>query len=387
MARVLITDGEERAALAVVRSLGRAGHHVVVCSPRRHSLAGASRFARERALVPDPLSAPGAYADAVERLLGGTGAEVLLPISEASLLALLPRAEQLGVALPVPALAAFERIRDKALVLEVARRLGIGIPRQRVATTAADAPSPGELTFPVVLKPARSVIDGGNGGSRVKSAVVQATDAAAYVAAIRSLPAGAYPLLIQERIVGPGAGVFLLLWQGEPLAAFGHRRLREKPPGGGVSVYRESTPVDERILDLSLQLLREFDWRGVAMVEFKIDERTGRPYLMEINGRFWGSLQLAIDAGVDFPALLLAAALGRRPAPVTRYRAGVRTRWWWGDVDHLLARVRQGDAAAAALRAFLSASFEGARNEVLRWSDPAPAVRETIDWFSALRAR
>ncbi len=46
------------------------------------------------------------------------------------------------------------------------------------------------------------------------------------------------------------------------------------------------------------------------MVEFKADARTGTPYLMEINGRFWGSLQLAIDAGVDFPAILVAAALG-----------------------------------------------------------------------------
>ncbi len=381
MARVLITDGEERAALAVVRSLGRAGHHPIVCSPRRRSLAGASRFARERAVVPDPLAAPGAYADAVERLVGGTGAEVLLPISEASLLALLPRADQLGVVLPMPTLASFERIRDKAAVRETARRLGIGVPGQRVATKPADAPSPDELSFPVVLKPARSVIDGASDGARAKSSVLHAPDAAAYRAALRDVPAAAYPLLVQQRIVGPGAGVFVLLWEGEPLAAFGHRRLREKPPSGGVSVYRESTPVDERILELSLRLLRAFDWRGVAMVELKIDQGTGRPYLMEINGRFWGSLQLAIDAGVDFPALLLDAALGRRPAPVDRYRVGVRTRWWWGDVDHLIARVRARAGGREALGAFLAASFEGARNEVLHWNDPWPAVRETFDWL------
>ncbi len=382
MARVLITDGEERAALAVARSLGRAGHHVIVGSPRRRSLAGASRFVRERALLPDPLAAPGAYADAVDRAIGGTGAEVLLPISEASLLALLPRAPQLGVIVPMPTLAAFERSRDKAVVLEVARGLGIGVPAQRVAASPADVPRPEEIRFPVVLKPARSVIEDLSGdGARAKSAVAQATDAAAYAAALRAIPAAAYPLLIQERIVGPGAGVFLLVWEGEPLAAFDHRRLREKPPSGGVSVYRESTAVDERSLALSLELLRRFDWRGVAMVEFKTDQRTGRPYLMEINGRFWGSLQLAVDAGVDFPALLVAAALGQRPAPVRRYRVGVRTRWWWGDVDHLIARVRHGDGTLDALRVFLRASFEGAHNEVLHWQDPAPALRETIDWF------
>ena len=383
MARVLITDGEERSALAVVRSLGQAGHHVIVCSARRRSLAGASRWARERALVPEPLAAPDAYAAAVERLIGATGAEVLLPLSEGSLLALLPQRERLGVIFPFSSLQSFNRIRDKAEVLEVARRLGIGVPGQRVAPRPAAAPPAAALSFPVVLKPARSVIEGGNGnGGRAKSSVMHAADAGAYGAALEAMPDGAYPLLVQERIVGPGAGVFLLIWDGEPLAAFGHRRLREKPPSGGVSVYRESAPVDERVLSLSLALLRHFDWRGVAMVEFKIDERTGKPYLMEINGRFWGSLQLAIDAGVDFPALLVAAATGERPAPVRSYGLGVRTRWWWGDVDHLLARVRHGDGdVGAALGAFARATLEGAKNEVMRWNDPMPGVRETIDWF------
>jgi len=380
VARVLVTDGEERAALAVVRSLGRAGHEVVVCSPRRRPLAGASRFARDAVRVPDPLAAPADYAGAVLRLAGAVAAEVLLPMSEASLLALLPRRERLdGVLLPFAAAAAFEAIRDKGRVLEVAGELGIGVPAQRVAASAAGAPDAAELRFPVVLKPARSVIE--SGAARAKTAVVHATDAAAYRAALRALPAGAFPLLVQERIVGPGAGMFLLVWEDEPLAAFAHRRLREKPPSGGVSVYRESAALDPGLRDLSLALLRRFHWRGPAMVEYKLDERTGTPYLMEINGRFWGSLQLAVDAGIDFPALLVAAALGGAPAPVTDYRVGVRTRWWWGDVDHLIARFRARDRRADAVRAFLAASFDGARNEVLRWDDPRPALRETADWL------
>jgi predicted ATP-grasp superfamily ATP-dependent carboligase len=61
-------------------------------------------------------------------------------------------------------------------------------------------------------------------------------------------------------------------------------------------------------------LLGQFDWQGVAMVEFKVEANTGTPYLLEVNGRFWGSLQLAIDAGVDFPALLVDAATGKPPA-------------------------------------------------------------------------
>jgi predicted ATP-grasp superfamily ATP-dependent carboligase len=77
------------------------------------------------------------------------------------------------------------------------------------------------------------------------------------------------------------------------------------------------------------------------MEKYKLDEATGVPYLMEINGRLWGSLQLAIDAGVDFPTMLVAAATGGEPRPVTYYRSDVRSRWWWGDVDHLLLRLQK----------------------------------------------
>jgi hypothetical protein len=126
------------------------------------------------------------------------------------------------------------------------------------------------------------------------------------------------------------------------------------------------------------------------MIEYKLDERTGTPYLMEINGRFWGSLQLAVDAGVDFPALLAGVALGGDPAPVTAYRTGVRSRWWWGDVDHLLARLRRSPEDLAlppgspgrwrALADFLTVR-RADRNEILRRSDPGPFFHETGQWL------
>ena len=127
------------------------------------------------------------------------------------------------------------------------------------------------------------------------------------------------------------------------------------------------------------------------MIEYKLDGATGVPYLMEINGRFWGSLQLAIDAGVDFPALLVALALGEQPAPVCSYRVGVRSRWWLGDLDQLLARLRRTPAELAlppgsagrlaALGEFLTLWRPGDRGEILRFADPAPACRELADWL------
>ena len=126
------------------------------------------------------------------------------------------------------------------------------------------------------------------------------------------------------------------------------------------------------------------------MVEYKVDAGTGTPYLMEVNGRFWGSLQLAVDAGVDFPALLLEAAVEGSVRPVAGYRTGVRSRWWWGDVDQLIARLRPSSADLAlppdapsrmrSLLDFLVVWRPGDRNEILRIADPGPFARETLNW-------
>jgi predicted ATP-grasp superfamily ATP-dependent carboligase len=379
---VLVTDGEQRAALAIVRSLGRAGYRVFVCSTRARSLAGASRHCAGSAAVPDPLRDPTAFVRAVESLATRWGAETLLPVSEPSLLALLPERERLDLHIPFPDDATFRRVCDKAAVAEAAARVGIRVPAQHVLH------APGEmdesaLRFPLVVKPSRSVV--GGAGERSKAAVVHADGAAALRAALRSLPDAAYPLLLQERVMGDGVGVFLLMRDGRAEAAFAHRRLREKPPSGGVSVYRESVALDPDLLRRSEALLREFAWEGVAMVEYK-EDASGTPCIMEINGRFWGSLQLAIDAGVDFPALLLAG--GTVPAP---YRVGVRSRWEWGEVDHLLLRLRRGarelslppgaPSRARAAADFLAALGPGSRAEIFRLDDPLPFLRESLDWL------
>ena len=293
--------------------------------------------------------------------------------------------------IPFPPLPVFRAVCDKRRVLEAAAGAGIAVPRQVVVARPEDrgAVGPASLRFPVVLKPARSVA--GDEGARTKAPAAHAADWVRLQARLADLPPAAYPVLVQERVVGPGIGIFVLLWDDRPRALFAHRRLREKPPSGGVSVLRESVAPDPSLVDRAVSLLRAFGWQGVAMVELKVEAATGTPYLMEVNGRFWGSLQLAVDAGVNFPALLLDAAFGAAPAPLPAWRPGVRSRWGWGDVDHLLARLRRSTAAldlppdapsrARAVRDFLLPGA-GTRGEVFRWSDPLPALREARHWLA-----
>ena len=390
--RVLVTDGEQRAALAVVRSLGRTGYEVHVCSSRSHSIAGSSRYCANSRKVADPLRDPERFLSDLTRLAIAMKADVLLPVTEAALLAVLPNRNQFHCAIPFADASTFELICDKREVLKAARTHGIGVPAQEEIATPQDASRPnGELHFPVVLKPCRSVA--GIEDQRIHAGVTYAASAESLHDALVRIPIAAYPVLLQQRIDGPGFGISVLVWNGELRAAFAHRRIREKPPSGGVSVLRESIPLDHDLLSRSLALLRDFSWQGVAMVEYKLDEETGLPYLMEINGRLWGSLQLAIDAGVDFPNLLVQCALGANPAPVTTYDSGVRLRWEWGEVDHLLASLFHSSQSVvvshnkprrrrlSALNEFFHGFGDANRAEVFRSDDPGPFLRETIDWF------
>lgn len=389
--RILVTDGTQRSALAVVRSLGRAGHAVFVCAVRTPSIAGESRHAVAQATVADPLDAPAQFVSDVQARIEQWRIDMVIPITEAALLALLPEREQLGASLPFPDADTFRAAADKSALMSAAPRAGIAAPRQIVlhSATELEALDPSLLDFPVVLKPSRSVRE--RQGRRVAMGVRHAADLVELRRAVAEMGDAAFPLLVQQRIIGPGTGVFLLIWDGRVLASFAHRRLREKPPSGGVSVYSESIHADPDLVERSRRLLEALGWNGVAMVEYKRDSSSGVPYLMEVNGRFWGSLQLAIDAGVDFPALLVAAASGEAPEPVTTYRAGTRSRWWWGDVDHLLARWRRSASSLALppgspsrLRAtldFLRFWHPHDRSDVFRINDPRPFFRETIEWF------
>ena len=390
---VIVTDGEQRAALAVVRSLGAAGYRCIVTSSSRASIAGGSRFVTRTVTVPNALERPKEFADAIIALVAAEHAAVVLPIAEQSLLAILPVRDRLSPAIvPFPDLAAFRALTDKERLLEEACKLGIAIPAQEIVRDVDDIASMdlSGLHYPVVLKPARSVSE--RAGVRAKFSVTYASDPSDLQRKVHALPAAAFPLLLQQRVIGPGTGIFLLLWDGKVKAQFAHQRLSEKPPSGGVGVYCESVAIDEDLGDRSRALLDRFGWRGVAMVEYKRDSATGRPYLMEVNGRFWGSLQLAIDSGVDFPRILVACALGEHSEQMPSYRFGVRSRWWWGQIDHLVGRFRRSATTGplppgtrSTGRAFgdlLLAPFRRAdHEEVLRWNDPGPFWNETIRWI------
>ena len=395
LGRVLVTDGEQRAALAAVRSLGRAGYQVDVAGSTDRPLAGASRFASRTRRVADPLGAPEDFAAQLTELVTRERYQAVLPITDAAHLAVLPIREQLRPAVVAgPPLATFQAAADKEHVLQLAERCGIRAPPQVVLAGPIESGTlPSSIRFPAVAKPARSVA--GVGESLGKFSVRHAVDQAELCRVLTELPPTAFPVLVQERIVGPGTGLFFLRWNGRIVARFAHRRIREKPPAGGVSVLAESVAAPDDLVHRAELLLDALDWQGVAMVELKTQTATGVPYIMEINGRLWGSVQLAIDAGVDFPRLLVEAALGRQPAAPPGWRVGARSRWLWGDIDHLLLRLTRSPtqlslppgagSRLAAIGRFLRWNPFREADSVFRFDDPGPFFRESRQWLTALR--
>ncbi len=389
---MLVTDGNERAALAIVRSLGRAGCEVYVCSQHARSIAAASRFCTSHFIVPDALADPDGFLQRLITLCRELEADYLMPVSEAALLAVLPSRNEFKARIPFPDAAVFQRVADKALVLQKAESMGIPVPRQVLVRSPVDARAfPPDIAFPVAIKPSRSVAV--THGTRVRGSVSYSNTLESAIDTLTQIPVNAYPVLVQQRIRGVGMAVSVLIHQNRLRAAFAHRRIREKPPSGGVSVLSESITLDPALLSQSVELLLALGWEGVAMVEYKADTETGTPCLMEINGRFWGSLQLAVDSGVDFPALLVRAARGEEFPAVTTYNVGTQLRWEWGNVDSLIATLRSPHLSHAdgrspgrlgAVGAFLGSAGSAARGELMRRDDPAPFFRESVNWFRAI---
>src|SRR5687768_8593915 len=123
---ILVTDGEQRATLAIVRSLGKAGHRVFTTSVQGHSLAGASRHCRADAKVSDASTNPTAFLADLLTLLRAWQIEVLIPVTDVSLLTVLSERARFGaVCIPFPDLDTFRQVSDKDLVLHTAEAFGI----------------------------------------------------------------------------------------------------------------------------------------------------------------------------------------------------------------------------------------------------------------------
>jgi len=326
---VLVTDAGRGSAIAVIRSLGRKKYRVIAADADAKSIGFRSRYAHEQLVYPAPEAKPQEFCDCLLETVKAKGVDLIIPVTD---LAGQPLArarcsfsEITRLALPEDTM--LKVVTDKDKTWQLAKELGVPVPETYVVDTAKEAVEVSErLGWPLVLKPqsSRKLRE----SNRIDSfKVTYAADTDDLNSQMQNLE-GRCSVLLQRYCAGIGHGVELLMSEGKPLAAFQHKRLREIPVTGGPSAYRESVELDPDLYDYSLRLLQEIRWTGLAMVEFKVGKLG--PALMEINGRIWGSIPLAVRSGMDFPALLaelhLRGASAITPQLNSNYKIGVRCR-------------------------------------------------------------
>ncbi len=364
---VLLTDGHWRKTLAATRALGRNNLSVTVGESTLLSTAGFSRYCRHRIVYPSAFIKPLGFVDFLYDYCQKNPVRMLLPMEDHTIELLAEHREQFEriTALPLASPAKIKTARDKGEVIRIAKNLGIPVPKTWFIRNLSELSQiQQELPYPVVIKP--NCASGALGVAYPRNNQELLDQ---YHAIHRRFP---FPL-IQEQIPrqGPGYGASFLLDQKSGIkAAFVHKRLREYPVSGGASTARTSTKNDQ-IRDMAASLLKALDWFGIAMVEFKMDPRDNPPKLMEINPRFWGSLALAIESGVNFPHLLYKMACGENFKPVESYQLGVTCRWLLpGDLLHYICNHQRKKISKDFFR------FRGERlfYDIVSLNDPLPAV-------------
>jgi predicted ATP-grasp superfamily ATP-dependent carboligase len=381
----LVTDSALRTALFTIRNLGEHGVRITAAERPTSSgenLGGLSRYVSRRVVVPDNRVDPDGFANALLDLVGGH--DVLIPIGMHSIL---PVAKGLSdfrqrTHVALPSLDTIGRADNTRDLLLLAKQLGIPTPR---TLAVPDYPSPealaADIAYPAIIK--LGVEAGLPPGERYRI-VSNRTELVAAIGKMR--PITATPI-IQELVVGDGIGFEALYdFEGNLVASFAHRRLREYPLTGGPSTYCESchVPLAE---EYGRRLLEHFRWTGLAMVEFKMDRVQNVPVLMEINPRPWGSMQLPIRAGVEFPWLLFQLARDGRLPLQPGYADDVRLRFLINDLQSAVATWRVARTFRERMSVVGSLLDPRVKEGVLSFTDPRPSWAYLHKAMSRVRNR
>src|SRR5262249_8552876 len=127
----LVTDGDQRPALAITRSLGRRGIGVIVGEERATSLSSASRYCVGHVTYPSPYTSPAAFQRFLLDFIKRHRVDVVVPTTDVttSAVARCHAAIRRRSAAAVASFDAFERVTDKWSLIQTAAACGIPVPQ------------------------------------------------------------------------------------------------------------------------------------------------------------------------------------------------------------------------------------------------------------------
>jgi predicted ATP-grasp superfamily ATP-dependent carboligase len=364
--RVLITDAEARGVLAACRGLEAGGYQVTAVAGERPAAAHWSRACREQIAAPDPRIDRAAFAEVLGEALGRSDYDVLLPGSDAALLAISEHRDRLGgAAVGLPDHEVVRRCLNKLNVIDAAPAAGLGSPETYRCESAYEAATAaGRIGYPVLIKPWTSVVPEGQGIRQHASRLVD--DPGELALAVDEF---GVPLLVQRRVAGEVHSLAGVRAGGETVAIAFSRYRRTWPPDAGNVSCSDTLKVPADLRHQVEVLLDELGCEGIFEVEL-IRDSHGRFTVIDLNPRIYGSLELAIRAGAPLPSIWCDWLLGEPAAP-SEARPGVRYRWEDAEARNVLHLFRTGRIREAAS---VMRPHAGTAHAYFRLGDPAPLV-------------
>lgn len=375
--RVLILDGAERTSLAIARSLGKKGIEVHCGESYRYSTTSFSKYCTKNLVYPDPQIDCQGFINGLKNILKTGNYDVLYSSREVTTIPISYYKSDLEqyTKIPFPDYHKILLTHDKLQTVKLAIQEGLAVPKTYFIENIEQLEDiSSQMAFPLVVKSRFKTI-----WKKGKPVMLKVTEKN-YVYNFEDLKKisslifhqTGKPPLIQEYIQGDAYGVEVLCDHGEPKALFMHKRIHEYPIRGGASTLRESV-FNPQLKDAALKILKKLEWHGVAMVEFKLDKTDNKPKLIEINGRFWGSLALSVAAGIDFPYLLHQMVMGKSFDSSFNYENGIECRWLLpGEFLWLFASLKNDNNKLSNLWNFVSdvTSYD----DILSLDDVMPSI-------------
>ncbi len=378
---VVVLGSDGSIGLTVVRELGAHGVPVIAAGPSRWAIGGHSRYAHAHLLRPEGVP----LADWLPGVVAASGAGAVIATGDADLLELADMPTAIGACrIASPRHEQLDVVLDKLATLTRARGMGIEVPDTWQPLTGEDfGARAADLAYPVVLKwrdPSAMWGPLEDAGIAFEKAEY-ASGAEGLVAILRRYdPLGAYPL-VQSWCRGYGFGQMLMMENGRATLRFQHQRLREYPASGGISTLCRSVPLsDHRAqMEKSEALLRAIGWEGPAMVEYRHDAASGRYWLMEVNGRLWGSLPLASQSGAHFALALYRRLVNGAAGQLALGYRDHRARYVLPDTKRLFEQLQAKELPAGEkLRELAAYAADFFRFDtgyyVAKFSDPMPML-------------
>lgn len=363
MRALIVTTGRARGSLAAMRALGLRGWWVGAGTPDGSGMVTASRWCRQRHVVPRPRGDAMAFVEGVAQAVEEGGYDIVFGGADDWMAALATYRDRIPAPVAHPPADTVATAMDKVELAHRATLVGLHAPRTEPATDAAVEKWDG----PVVVKCRSHWRPGQQHRYRIEAQWYP--DVQSATEGVRALSDAGFEPVLQEPIEGRLSALIGLFHEGRLLGRVQQESYRLWPTPSGVSSRAQTVPVNEDLAQRAATLVGDLGWQGLVELQFLKDER-GNDYLIDFNGRFYGSMALANAAGPNLPDAWARQALGLPLPTLEDARPGVRFVWGAGDL-HRAFHERCGGLGRDLLSTLRWALT--AKDSVWALRDPGPA--------------